>query len=282
MICAEDELGLGASHEGILVLDTHLVPGTPAARYFNTDTDNVITIGLTPNRGDAASHLGVARDLSALLNRDLHEELRYLSQTPLAAYASTGPYQITIEPGTGALYIAAFIEDVKVGPSPEWLQQRLKAIGLSPINNVVDLTNYLLHGLGQPAHAFDADKLSGHQLAVRRAGTDAGSTFTSLDKKQHTLDVYDLVIADAGGPIALAGVMGGRATAVSETTTRVLLELASFDPVAVRQTSARHGIKTDASFRFERGTWALLPFHALKAAELASATGYGPHYGYIT
>lgn len=260
MICAEDELGIGTSHEGILVLDDSAVVGEPAAKALGLESDFIFEIGLTPNRGDAASHLGVARDLSASLKLELCQPSAslpgVLRQTSLT---------VSIEkPEDAPHYHAIRIEGVQVGPSPAWLQKRLASIGVATLNNVVDVTNYLCHHLGQPMHVFDADKLAGNTLSVRRAG--AAVQLSVLDKRTLTLHPDDLVIADASGPIALAGAMGGTSTAVSAETKNVVLEVACFHPVAVRKTASRHAIKTDSSFRFERGVDAGLVASALPLA----------------
>ncbi|NML68035.1 phenylalanine--tRNA ligase subunit beta [Hymenobacter sp. RP-2-7] len=250
MICAEDEIGLGTSHAGILVLDTDLPDGTPAAEYFNLGADTEIEIGLTPNRADAASHYGVARELRALLGEPAHLP----DVSAFAAPREGAGIEVVIEDEQACpRYAGLLLEGVRVGPSPEWLQGRLRSIGLSPINNVVDVTNFVLHELGQPLHAFDADAITGGQVRVKRAV--AGELFVTLDNVARTLSASDLVIADANGaPMALAGVFGGKVSGVSDTTTRLFLESAYFAPAVVRRTSQAHGLKTDASFRFERGT----------------------------
>ena len=251
MICAEDEIGLGTSHAGIMVLETGLPDGTPAADYFGLGADSVFEIGLTPNRADAASHYGVARELRALLGQPCHLPDVSGFQEPAEA---AGNISITIEdPAACPRYAGLLLDNVQVGLSPEWLQKRLRSIGLSPINNVVDVTNFVLHELGQPLHAFDADQLAGAGVRVKRA--KAGEKFTTLDNVERSLKAEDLIIADAHGqPLALAGVFGGKTSGVSEGTTRVFLESAYFAPAAVRRTGQTHGLKTDASFRFERGT----------------------------
>ena len=251
MICAEDEIGLGTSHAGIMVLDTNLPDGTPAAAYFGLGSDTVFEIGLTPNRADAASHYGVARELRALLRQPCHLPDVSGFAAPAAAESNV---KVTIEdPAACPRYAGLLLDNVHVGPSPEWLQRRLRSIGLTPINNVVDVTNFVLHELGQPLHAFDADQIAGQQIRVKRAA--AGEKFVTLDGVERTLNAEDLVIADASGaPLALAGVFGGKTSGVSPATTRVFLESAYFAPAAVRKTSQTHQLKTDASFRFERGT----------------------------
>ena len=251
MICAEDEIGLGTSHDGIMVLTTELPNGTPAADYFGLGSDTVYEIGLTPNRADAASHYGVARELRALLRQPCHLPDVSGFMAPASATANIG---VNIEDTEACpRYAGLLLENVQVGPSPEWLQRRLRSIGLSPINNVVDVTNFVLHELGQPLHAFDADRITGGRIRVKRA--KAGEKFVTLDGVERTLKAEDLVIADAhGAPMALAGVFGGKTSGVSEATSRVFLESAYFGPAAVRRTSQTHLLKTDASFRFERGT----------------------------
>jgi len=264
MICAEDEIGLGQSHAGIMVLDTNLPDGTPAADYFGLGSDTVLEIGLTPNRADAASHYGVARELRALLGQPAHLP----DVSAFAAPASGENISVTIEDDQACpRYAGLLLDNVQVGPSPEWLQRRLRSIGLSPINNVVDVTNFVLHELGQPLHAFDADQVTGAAIRVKRA--EAGEKFVTLDGVERTLLADDLVVADAhGAPMALAGVFGGKTSGVSEATTRVFLESAYFAPAVVRRTSQAHGLKTDASFRFERGTDPYMVPTALRRAAL--------------
>jgi len=278
MICAEDEIGLGTSHAGIMELDSDLPNGTPAVDYFGLGSDSVFEIGLTPNRADAASHYGVARELRALLRQPCH--LPDVSQFHAPAEAARN-IRITIEDvEANPRYAGLLLENVQVGPSPEWLQRRLRSIGLSPINNVVDVTNFVLHELGQPLHAFDADQITGEQIRIKRAA--AGENFVTLDGMERTLKAEDLVIADAHGtPMALAGVFGGKTSGVTDATTRVFLESAYFQPAAVRKTSQTHQLKTDASFRFERGTDPHMVPVALKRAalllqEVAGATVAAP------
>ncbi|QJX47385.1 phenylalanine--tRNA ligase subunit beta [Hymenobacter taeanensis] len=278
MICAEDEIGLGTSHAGIMELDTELPNGTPAAEYFGLGSDSVFEIGLTPNRADAASHYGVARELRALLRQPCH--LPDISQFHAPAEAAQN-ISVEIEDAEASpRYAGLLLENVHVGPSPEWLQRRLRSIGLSPINNVVDVTNFVLHELGQPLHAFDADQITGGKIRVKRA--EAGEKFTTLDGLERTLKPEDLVIADANGaPMALAGVFGGKTSGVSDQTTRIFLESAYFQPAAVRKSGQVHQLKTDASFRFERGTDPHMVPVALKRAalllqEVAGATVAAP------
>ncbi len=264
MICAEDEIGLGQSHAGILVLDTSLPDGTPAADYFGLGSDTIIEIGLTPNRADAASHYGVARELRALLGQPAHLP----DVSDFAAPASGDNIGVTIEDEQACpRYAGLLLDNVQVGPSPEWLQRRLRSIGLSPINNVVDVTNFVLHELGQPLHAFDADQIAGARIRVKHA--EAGEKFVTLDGVERILQPEDLVIADGQGhAMALAGVFGGKTSGVSSATTRVFLESAYFAPAVVRRTSQTHGLKTDASFRFERGTDPYMVPLALQRAAL--------------
>jgi phenylalanyl-tRNA synthetase beta chain len=264
MICAEDEIGLGQSHAGIMVLDTDLPDGTPAAEYFGLGSDTIIEIGLTPNRADAASHYGVARELRALLGQPAHLP----NVSAFAAPANGENISVTIEDNQACpRYAGLLLDNVQVGPSPEWLQRRLRSIGLSPINNVVDVTNFVLHELGQPLHAFDAAQITGAAIRVKRA--EAGEKFVTLDGVERTLLTDDLVIANGEGtPMALAGVFGGKTSGVSDATTRVFLESAYFAPAVVRRTSQTHSLKTDASFRYERGTDPYMVPTALQRAAL--------------
>ena len=254
MICAEDELGLSDDHGGIMVLDeeTYKV-GEPFAQYFSLTNDEVYEIGLTPNRTDAMSHYGVARDLQAFLsNNGVKSEFEKIST---AIVSTEGEHGFELEVEDSALcprYIGAIIENVKIAPSPAWLQDRLKAIGLSPINNVVDITNYILHGLGQPLHAFDADKISGKKVKV--GINEAGTKFTTLDGIERTLNGSEIIIKDGNNqPMCIAGVFGGSESGVSNETKTIFLESAYFNPVAIRKAAKSHGLNTDASFRFERG-----------------------------
>jgi len=263
MICAEDEIGIGESHAGIMVLDTELPNGTPAAEFFGLASDKVFEIGLTPNRADAASHFGVARDLQALLKTPV--------QLPKVGNFKVGNISRTIAvevENTEACprYAGVTITGLKVGPSPEWLQRRLRAIGLSPINNVVDVTNYVLHELGQPLHAFDADKIQGNQIVVKTMAE--GTIFKTLDGVERKLKATDLMICDAEAPMAIAGVFGGEESGVTAQTTSIFIESAYFSADWVRRTGMAHGLKTDASFRFERGTDPHMVILALKRAAL--------------
>lgn len=268
MICAEDELGLGESHDGIMVLDADLKVGTPAAEIFEVENDEVFEIGLTPNRADAMSHYGVARDLKAgLLQQDLNLEL--ISPSVMSYHVDTRSLKVDVDvqdKDKCPRYCGVTISGVKVETSPSWLQNRLKAIGLSPINNIVDVTNYVLHELGQPLHAFDAAKITGNKVEVKTC--EAGTKFTTLDEVERELHEDDLMICDAEKPMCIAGVFGGIDSGVTETTTNIFLESAYFDPVSVRKTAKRHGLNTDASFRFERGIDPNFTKYALKRAAL--------------
>lgn len=254
MICAEDELGLSDDHGGIMVLDEEIYKvGEPFAKYFSLTNDEVYEIGLTPNRTDAMSHYGVARDLNAFLsNNGLKSEFEKISSTIVKSENEHG-FELEVEDSELCpRYIGAIIENIKVVPSPVWLQDRLKAIGLSPINNVVDITNYILHGLGQPLHAFDADKISGKKVKV--GVNDAGTKFTTLDAVERTLNGSEIMIKDGDNkPMCIAGVFGGSESGVSNETKTIFLESAYFNPVAIRKAAKAHGLNTDASFRFERG-----------------------------
>ncbi len=247
MICADDELGLGTSHDGIRVLDTLLPPGTPAAEALGLVHDSVIEIGLTPNRTDALSHVGVARDLAAIYRTE--------HRTPTASVVGQGPCPVTVRvenPAACPRYSARVVRGVKVGPSPDWLRHRLQAIGQRSINNVVDATNYVMHELGQPLHAFDLATIGGGQIVVRTG--PACDTFTLLDGLVATLEATDLLICDATRPLVIAGVKGGLNSGVTEATTDLLLESACFDPATVRATKRRLDLHTDSAYRFERGT----------------------------
>ncbi|MGV7105067.1 phenylalanine--tRNA ligase subunit beta [Flavobacterium sp. U410] len=268
MICAEDELGLGESHAGIMVLDESIKPGTPAAKIFNIETDEVFEIGLTPNRADAMSHFGVARDLKAgLYNNEKNVELITPSVSNFRVDKRTLKIDVSVENEKLApRYCGVTISGLNVKPSPAWLQNRLKAIGLTPKNNVVDVTNYVLHELGQPLHAFDASKIKGNKIIVKTV--EAGTKFKTLDDVERTLDADDLMICNADEPMCIAGVFGGKDSGVSESTQAIFLESAYFNPVSIRKTAKRHGLNTDASFRFERGIDPNITGYALKRAAL--------------
>lgn len=268
MICAEDELGLGESHDGILILDASLTPGTPAARIFNIECDEVFEIGLTPNRADAMSHMGVARDLRAgLLQRGTTSELITPSVSNFKVEKRTLKIDIKVEDSKLVpRYCGVTISGVTVKPSPNWLQNRLKAIGLTPKNNIVDVTNYVLHELGQPLHAFDAAQIQGSKVIIKTLPT--GTKFITLEDIERSLHEEDLVICDESGPLCLAGVFGGKTSGVTNETKTIFLESAYFNPVSVRKTAKRHTLSTDASFRFERGIDPSITEYALKRAAL--------------
>jgi phenylalanyl-tRNA synthetase beta chain len=267
MICAEDEIGLGTSHDGIMVLDANLKPGTSVAKVFKVENDEIFEIGLTPNRADAMSHLGTARDLRAgLIQSGVNVELITPSVSNFRIDKRTLKIDVKVENGKLApRYCGVTISGITVKPSPEWLQNRLKSIGLNPKNNIVDVTNYVLHELGQPLHAFDAAKINGKILIKTMP---AGTKFTTLDDIERTLHEEDLMICDEKGPMCIAGVFGGKNSGVSESTTNIFLESAYFNPVSVRKTAKRHGLSTDASFRFERGIDPTITEFALKRAAL--------------
>ncbi|SEP57945.1 phenylalanine--tRNA ligase subunit beta [Flavobacterium urocaniciphilum] len=268
MICAEDEIGLGDSHDGIMVLADDLKPGTPASKVFNIEVDEVFEIGLTPNRADAMSHLGVARDLKAGLSQtNVHTEFITPSVSKFKVDKRTLKIDVNVVDNKLApRYAGVTISGVTVKPSPAWLQNRLKSIGLAPKNNIVDVTNYVLHELGQPLHAFDANKIKGNKVIVKTVA--AGTKFTTLDNIERELHEEDLMICDESGPMCIAGVFGGANSGVTETTTNIFLESAYFNPVSIRKTAKRHTLSTDASFRFERGIDPEITVYALKRAAL--------------
>ncbi|MDE5612176.1 MAG: phenylalanine--tRNA ligase subunit beta [Odoribacter sp.] len=267
MICAEDEIGIGNDHAGIIVLPADTRVGMPAAEYYNITTDYTIEVDITPNRVDGASHLGVARDLAAYLQQS--QDIRYTlpSVDHFKADSHTAGLSIEVQrPEACTRYAGVCIEGVKVQESPEWLRNRLKAIGLHPINNVVDITNFILFELGQPLHAFDKDKIKGNKVIVRSFPT--GTKFVTLDGVERSLNENDLMVCNTEEPMCIAGVFGGLESGITENTTNVFLESACFDPVFVRKTARRHGLSTDASFRFERGTDPNIVLYALKRAAL--------------
>ncbi len=269
MICAEDELGLGKSHDGIMILDESLAPGTPCSDVFNIETDYVFEIGLTPNRSDAMSHYGVARDLRAgLIQQGTNIELISPSVSDFHVDERTLKIDIAVEDKELVpRYCGITITDVEVKESPEWIQNRLKAIGLAPKNNIVDITNYVLHELGQPLHAFDASKIRGGKVVVKTL--EEGTKFTTLDDVERELSSEDIMICDADSkPLCIGGVFGGANSGVTESTHTIFLESAYFNPVSVRKTAKRHGLNTDASFRFERGIDINTTKYALKRAAL--------------
>jgi phenylalanyl-tRNA synthetase beta chain len=272
MICAEDELGLGSSHQGIMVLDPEAKPGTPAKEYFNIEDDFIFEIGLTPNRADAASHIGVARDLVALLgtNKDtqnLKAGLRLPDISGFTIGRETRKIKVIIEdPLACPRYSGLTMTGITVKESPDWLKNRLNSIGLRPINNIVDCTNYILHEIGQPLHAFDADKISGDQVVIKKL--NQGKRFITLDGVEKELSGQDLMICNSEEPMCIAGVFGGIQSGVTEETKNIFLESAYFDPRTIRKTARHHGLQTDASFRFERGADIEITIYALKRAAL--------------
>lgn len=268
MICAEDEIGIGTSHDGIIVLDEEVKPGTPAAEYYNLKSDWLIEVDLTPNRVDAASHYGVARDLSAWLA--CHAEPSQLHRPSVEAFATDRPDgAVAVEVDDYEAcprYSGVTIRNIKVGESPEWLKNYLSAIGQRPINNIVDITNFILLGMGQPLHCFDVDKIDGGKIVVRKCKQD--TPFTTLDGVERKLDERDLMICNADKPMCIAGVFGGLDSGVTESTTSIFLESAYFNPTSIRKTARRHGLSTDASFRYERGTDPNITMYCLKLAAL--------------
>ena len=281
MICAEDEIGIGTDHAGIIVLPADAVVGTPAKEYYNVKSDYVLEVDITPNRVDATSHFGVARDLAAYLKQN--GKPASLKRPDVDAFKIDDPtpaIEVVVENTEACLrYSGITIKGVTVKESPEWLQNRLKVIGLRPINNVVDVTNYILHGVGQPLHSFDADKVKGNKVVVRSA--TEGSKFVTLDGVERTLTDRDLMICNAEEPMCIAGVFGGLDSGVTEQTKNVFLESATFHPTWIRKTARRFGLNTDASFRYERGldanqTVDIMKRAALLIQEVAGGTITGP------
>jgi phenylalanyl-tRNA synthetase beta chain len=268
MICAEDEIGLGKGHEGIMVLDASVAAGTKASDYFSIENDIVFEIGLTPNRSDAMGHFGVARDLAAVLNSHKMQETT-LTLPSVAGFAKDNDaliIDVAVEDNVACpRYTGVTLTEVAVAESPEWLKNRIKAIGLGPINNVVDVTNYVMHELGQPLHAFDA-AVVGSKVIVKQL--PEGTKFTTLDEKERKLSDKDLMICNDKAGMCIAGVFGGLDSGVSNKTTSIFLESAYFNPVSVRKTAKRHAVNTDSSFRFERGVDPELTVVALKRAAL--------------
>ena len=274
MICAEDEIGLGTSHDGILVLDSHAKIGMPASEFFNIEGDYIFEIGLTPNRTDAMSHIGVARDIKAVLdNIDFvkgQKPDRKLA-LPLTSLFKTENLELDIpvileNPEACPRYAGVTISGIDVKESPDWLKNRLLAIGLRPINNIVDITNFVLHETGQPLHAFDAAEITGNKVIVRKMAE--GTPFTTLDETERKLTASDLMICNTEEGMCIGGVFGGIKSGVTEKTKNIFLESAYFDPVHIRKTSKHHDLQTDASFRFERGVDPEMTLFALKRASL--------------
>ncbi len=267
MICAEDEIGLGHNHDGIMVLDPSAVVGTPAAEYFKIESDYVFEVDLTPNRIDSASHIGIARDLAAYLKQK--QEISYTKPSVDAFKVDNHSLEIPVEiktPEACHRYSGVTISGVTIKESPEWLKNRLKLIGLNPINNVVDVTNFVLFETGQPLHAFDAAEITGGKVIVKTVAP--GTNFITLDGFGRELHADDLMICNAEEPMCIAGVFGGFKSGVKDSTTSIFLESAYFDSVYIRKTARRHGLSTDASFRFERGTDPNGTIYALKRAAL--------------
>lgn len=268
MICAEDEIGVGTSHDGIIVIDREVKPGTPAAEYFGLTSDYVLEVDLTPNRIDAASHYGVARDLCAWASQHSTPlELKRPSVEAFKVDRTDGAITVEVDDYEACpRYSGITIRGVKVGESPEWLQQRLNAIGVRPINSIVDITNFVLHSIGQPLHCFDLNKIDGGKVVVKKCAE--GTKFVTLDDVEHTLTANDLMICSAEKPMCIAGVFGGKDSGVTEDTTDVFIESAYFNPTSVRKTARRQGLQTDASFRYERGTDPNITLYAAKLAAL--------------
>ena len=268
MLCAEDELGLGKSHDGIMILDSSLEIGASLANHYNVEEDLVFEIGLTPNRADAMSHFGTARDLMAGISQH-GINTKLISPSVSGFHIDNRGLKIDINIDNkikAPRYCGLTISNIVVKESPIWLQNRLKSIGLSPINNIVDATNYVLHDLGQPLHAFDAEKISGKKINVQTLKT--GTKFVTLDGVERILHEEDLMICDADKPLCIAGVFGGENSGISENTSSIFLESAYFNPVSIRKTAKRHALNTDASFRFERGIDPNITKYALKRAAL--------------
>jgi phenylalanyl-tRNA synthetase beta chain len=265
MICAEDELGIGENHDGIMILDSSLKTGTLFSKVMQIETDEIFEIGLTPNRADAMSHWGVARDLRAgLVQKNIHPELITPSVSSFRVDKRTLKIDVEVKDiKLAPRYCGVTISGIDVKPSPAWLQNRLKAIGITPKNNIIDVTNYVLHDLGQPLHAFDASKIHG-KISVKTIAS--GTKFKTLDDVERILHEEDLMICDEKGPLCIAGVYGGKDSGVSENTGSIFLESAYFNAVSIRKTAKRHGLNTDASFRFERGIDPTITEYALKRA----------------
>ena len=277
MICAEDEIGIGTDHAGIIVLPADAVPGTLAKDYYNIKSDYVLEVDITPNRADACSHYGVARDLYAyLVQNNKPTSLKRPSVDTFSVENNDLDIKVTVENSEACpRYAGVTVKGVTVKESPEWLQNKLRIIGLRPINNVVDITNYIVHAFGQPLHCFDADKIKGGEVVVKTM--PEGIPFVTLDGVERKLSDRDLMICDKEKPMCIAGVFGGLDSGSTETTKDVFLESAYFHPTWVRKTARRHGLNTDASFRFERGidpngTIYCLKLAAMMVKELAGGT----------
>ncbi|MCF8235268.1 MAG: phenylalanine--tRNA ligase subunit beta [Bacteroidales bacterium] len=270
MICAEDEVGLGTSHEGIMVLDKDAVPGTPAKEYFDVKQDYVYEIGLTPNRMDAISHIGTARDLVAALNQQNKSRNLKLNLPDLSGFNidnQSHPVDVIIEDAKACPRFSGIsISDIQVGDSPNWIKNYLNAVGIRPINNIVDITNFVMLEYGQPLHAYDADKITDNKVVVKKLPDK--TKFITLDEEERELTSGDLMICDAKEGMCIAGVFGGAHSGVTESTKNIFLESAYFDPKTIRKTAKYHGLQTDASFRFERGTDPNNTVNALKRAAM--------------
>ena len=266
MVCAEDEIGLGQSHDGIMILDNNIKPGTPISEVFNLENDNILEIGLTPNRSDAMSHYGVARDLKAFYDfKSIKSKLILPSVNNFESVKLEENFKITIEDTEKCpFYSGLIIKNIKVGPSSKELQNKLKSIGLKTINNIVDITNFVMHEIGQPLHAFDLDKLE----CINVKSLKSGAKFKTLDESIIELDKEDLMICSSNKPLCLAGIYGGYESGVSDSTTNLFLESAIFDPVTIRKSSKRHQLFTDASYRYERGIDPEKVIYALKRAAI--------------
>ncbi|HWR99017.1 MAG TPA: phenylalanine--tRNA ligase subunit beta, partial [Prolixibacteraceae bacterium] len=267
MICAEDEIGLGNDHSGIMVLDPAAVPGTPASSYFKIESDYCLEVDLTPNRIDSASHIGVARDLAAFLRQTADISYTRPSVDEFCVSKNTHPVKVAVEsPEACARYAGVSVSGITVKESPEWLKNRLRVIGLKPINNVVDITNYILFETGQPLHAFDLSAVKGKKIIVKTV--PSGTKFLTLDGIERSLDEKDLMICNESEGMCIGGVFGGFDSGIKNSTTDLFLECAWFNPVYIRKTARRHGLNTDASFRFERGVDPNGTIYALKRAAL--------------
>lgn len=278
MICSEDEIGLGSSHEGIVVLPDDVVPGTPVSKLFPVYKDYIIEIGLTPNRMDAQSHLGVAKDVCAWLSHHTGQKAGVVTPLGKPFKVDDTSFKMNVEvknPELCVRYAGIVIRDVTIQSSPEWLKNKLKSIGLKLINNVVDLTNFILHATGQPLHAFDADKIKGKKVVVETLAE--GTSFITLDEKQRKLSAEDIMICDGEDtPLCIAGVFGGIESGVTEQTKNIFLESAVFNPVNIRKSMIRHGLRTDAGVRFEKGVDIGKTVEVLKyAASLIAESGKG-------
>ena len=276
MICAEDEIGVGTDHSGIIVLPDSVPAGTLAKDYYNVETDTVFEVDITPNRIDAASHYGVARDLAAALSLTADVELTRPSVDGFAVDDHSFEVSVTVDDAKACpRYCGITVNNVTVRESPEWLQKRLRSIGLTPINNIVDVTNYILFALGQPLHAFDGDKIKQNRIVVRTM--PQGTRFVTLDGKERELHADDLMICNAEEPMCIGGVFGGLDSGVTEQTRRVFIESAWFNPVSIRKTARRQQLNTDASFRYERGTDPNGTIYALKRAAMLIKEVAGHH-----